>query len=102
MDGRVSWAPPEKRGFLPNNCFRLVEDDERLLGDTCLMAFGPTVEAQLNSLLPTGSPISIFLTRAEFDTIGNLGAIGDRYPVTTIHTGGVMNPFDAFDYVAVI
>ena len=98
LDGRVSWAPRDARGHLsPHNAYLLVEGDRRLLVDTGLAIGQPVIMAQLEELVSHDSSLDVFMTRAEFDTVGSLGAIRDRYSLR-VHTGGVDNPFDAFHY----
>ena len=99
LDGRASFAPPVGGAFLPVNCYVIVEGDEKLIVDTGIAAVRDELLEQLATLIAPGTPVSVFLTRAEFDTVGNLGPIAETYPVKALHTGGVTNPFDAFDMV---
>lgn len=101
LDGRVGWAPPEVRGWQGNNCYLLVEDDAALLIDT-----GPAVQEtailrQLDEVLGAGHPLSLFLSRSEMDSIGNAVAITNQRPVPMMYTGGIINPFDAMDQIAI-
>ena len=100
LDGRVSWAPKEARGYQPINSY-LVNDPEALtLVDTGLTVHEPQVLAQLRKLNPTKRPMAIFMTRADYDCFGNLSAVVQGFEVTDLYTGGASNPFDAFDEVA--
>lgn len=96
-DGRVSWCPVRPGQFQPINCYLLQAGGQNLLIDTGVAAHEEAVLHQLDHLLSAGSPVSVYLTRAEFECFSNLGAIADRYVVTQLLTGGVLNPFDAFD-----
>jgi flavorubredoxin len=96
-DGRVSWCPVRPGEFQPINCYVLQGGGQNLLIDTGVAAQEDAVLRQLESLVPPGSRISVYLTRAEFECFSNLGAIAERYEVTQLLTGGVLNPFDAFD-----
>lgn len=99
LDGRISWVPAEARGSLPVSCYLLGEGDRHVLVDSGIALHEEAVLAQLAGLVPPGSPLSVFLTRAEFDAFGNVGPIAEAYRVDSLYTGGVSNPFDAFDFV---
>ena len=96
-DARVSWCAVRPGEFQPINCYLLQAGGQNLLIDTGVAAHEGAVLAQLESLLPTGSSISVYLTRAELECFSNLGAIAEHYVVAQLLTGGVLNPFDAFD-----
>ena len=96
-DTRVSWAPLRPGEFQPINCYLLQVDATTLLIDTGVAAHEAEVTEQLEVLVPPGTAVSIYLTRAELECFSNLGAIAERYPVKQLLTGGVLNPFDAFD-----
>jgi flavorubredoxin len=96
-DQKVSWCAPRPGEFQPINCYLLQAGGQNLLIDTGVAAHEATVLGQLESLMPSGSSISVYLTRAELECFSNLGAIAERYVVAQLLTGGVLNPFDAFD-----
>src|ERR1700720_4279644 len=73
LDGRVSWAPDEQ-AYQPINCYLLLGEDP-ILVDTGLPAHEREVIGQLRSVLPNNRSTAVFLSRAEWDCIGNLGAI---------------------------
>ena len=52
------------------------------------------------TIVPPGSPVSVFLTRAELDCFAALGAVMREYRVQRLLAGGGHNPFDQFDYVS--
>ena len=97
--GNVSWVDRTHRGHQRVNCYLLRGDSRLTLIDTGVAALREAVLDQLTSLVPPGTPLSVFLTRSEFECTGNLNAIVDTFNVTSIHTGGGTNPFDAFDVV---
>ncbi|MEX2290294.1 MAG: hypothetical protein WD794_08225 [Mycobacteriales bacterium] len=97
LDGRISWVPPEARGWQPSNCYVLLDDGHCLVVDPGPAVLGDVVVEQLQQLLPAGSPVSIFVTRAEPDTTGGIGAIARAFPVDRLYAGGGPNPFDSFE-----
>jgi flavorubredoxin len=98
-NGRVSWAVADGR-WEPISCYLLLEGADALLVDTGVAVHGPLIVDQLAELLPDGARLSLFLTRAELDCMGNVAAISERFPLERIVTGGVVNPFDTFDVAA--
>ncbi|MDQ2801239.1 MAG: hypothetical protein M3Y41_00610 [Pseudomonadota bacterium] len=102
LDGRISWAPPDARGWQPINAYVLLEGRSVLLVDPGVYAHRATIRAQLETLVPPGRPLSIFLTRPEPDVTGNIGEIASRYPVERLYAGGGPNPFDAFESAMLI
>lgn len=102
MDGRISWVPAEARGYQPINTYLLREAGGVLIVDPGVYVHHSLVGAQLEALVPRGSPVSIYLTRAEPDSSGNLGEVAARYRVEHLYCGGGPNPFDAFESVGEI
>ena len=100
LDGRVTWAPSDEVGFQATNCFVLREGSRVTLIDPGPAYHADSLMAQMETLLPVGSKLDVFLTRAEFDCFGCLGAISARYRIGRLMTGGAHNPFDAFDDVS--
>lgn len=99
LDGRVSWVPSEVRGWQPVNCYVVRQDDAVLVIDPGVYLHRNTIADQLESIVPAGSPVSIFVTRAEPDTTGGIGEIARRFPVERLYAGGGPNPFDSFEAV---
>lgn len=99
LDGRVTWAPAEERGYQPVNCYLLREPGNRaaLVVDPGLAFQRDIVVRQMRAILGSGSPISVFLTRSELDVLGSFGAVASAFPVQSYYAGGTGNPFDAFD-----
>jgi hypothetical protein len=97
LDGRVSWAPPAAGRFQAITCYLLREGDESLLIDIGVPAHVSAVMHQLKELLAPGSPLKVFLTRAELDAVGNLAVIREAYDVRYVMAGGSVNPFDGYD-----
>jgi flavorubredoxin len=79
LDGRLSWVPPDLRGFEPHTKFLITNGDRILLLDTGVAAHEQSL---LESLAPhvDGRKLTILVTRNELDCLGNLGALADRYP----------------------
>lgn len=96
-DNRISWVPRDATGWLPINSYLLLGDDSAMLIDTGPACHRQQLLLQLRSLISSALPLSIFLTRAEADCIGNLDAVVRRFNVVGVFTGGVQNPFDFID-----
>lgn len=96
LDDLVSWVPAGSRGFQPANCYLLGDGDHRLLVDSGLAIHETEVVAGLKELLGDAE-LSIFFTRGEMDCVSNLQSIATTFPLRRLYTGGVTNPFDAFD-----
>lgn len=99
LDGRISWVPADARGYQPINTYLLVEEGAALIVDPGVYAQHELVGDQLERIVPRGSAVSIYLTRAEPDVSGNLGEVAARYKVDHLYCGGGPNPFDAFEAV---
>jgi flavorubredoxin len=102
LDGRVSWAPSTAVGYQPTNSYVLIENDTALIVDPGLASHGTLVKKQLRALLPNGSGVLVFLTRAELDCVGNLGNVALSYRIKQLFTSGVRNPFDSFEYATFV
>ncbi len=81
LDERVSWVPPGTQGWLPANCYAVVEGDEVLLIDTGLACHEASVLGALDQLVEPGKKVKVFITRSEMDCVSNLGAIASRFGV---------------------
>jgi hypothetical protein len=56
--------------------------------------------AGLRDVIPDGVQPLVFLTRSQLDVAGNTSALADTYTLDgKLYTGGMKNPFDAFDAV---
>ncbi len=97
LDGRISWVPPDVRGWQPINTYVLLEGDTVLVIDPGVYAHRTIIREQLAMLAEPGRKLSIFLTRPEPDVTGNIGEIASCYPVERLYAGGGPNPFDAFE-----
>ncbi|WP_141004686.1 hypothetical protein [Nocardioides humi] len=95
MDGRASWSPVDK-GWQPANTYVFVDGDTLLI-DPGLPAVEQGVMAGLQQLISKDQALKIFLSRAQFDSVGNLGRIIAKYDVQEIFTGGMRNRFDQFE-----
>ena len=100
LDDRVSWVPRGSTGFQSSNCYLLSEGDEHLLIDSGMAVHSEAVLDDLAELLGEGGGVSIFFTRPEMDCVSNLEPISRRFDILRLFTGGVINPFDAFDDVS--
>lgn len=100
LDGRVSWVPKGATGFQPSNCYLLSEQGSHLLVDSGLAVHAQQIMDDLGLLLGEDGKLSIFFTRSEMDCVSNLEQIAGRFDIVGLHTGGAINPFDAFDDVS--
>jgi flavorubredoxin len=101
LDERISWAWPDVWGGLqPMNGYLLIEDDAALIVDPGPAFGAELVERQLRSILPAGSPVSIFMTRSEFDTFGALPRIAETYAIQHLFAGGYINLLDGYSSIA--
>lgn len=97
-DGRISWVPRDSTGFEPINCYLVRSEDEALLINTGVAAHAEQVLGQLDEVIGRSFPVSVFMTRAEQDTLGNLGAVIANFNTQKVYTAGaVRQPFDFFD-----
>jgi flavorubredoxin len=97
LDGRVSWVPTGSTGFQPSNCYVLSEDRSHLLVDSGVAFHADQILDDLAALIGEGGDLSVFFTRAEMDCVSNLEPIARRFNIQHLYTGGVINPFDAFE-----
>lgn len=97
LDGRISWVPPEARGWQPINTYVLIEGASVLVIDPGVYAHRTIIREQLAQLVEPGRKLSIFLSRPEPDVTGNIGELASCYPVERLYAGGGPNPFDAFE-----
>ncbi len=102
LDGRISWVPADATGWQPVNTYLLKDAGGALVIDPGIYIHHEIVGEQLERLVPRGSDVSIYLTRAEPDVSGNLGEIASRFHVAHFYCGGGPNPFDAFEAVGSI
>ena len=102
LDGSVSWMPVDVSGFQPVHAYVMLDDNAAILVDTGVACHEELVIEQLQALLPRHHKVSLFMTRAEFDCVGNLGPIVSTFNVDTVYSGGANNPFDAFGYLGTL
>ena len=87
VDGRVTWHPPEARGFAPMNTYVLLEGDSALIIDTGISVHTGALLEQLAVVLPPSAEIAVLHTRiGEYTTISNTVPIAERFRVATIHS----------------
>ncbi|GAA2921661.1 hypothetical protein GCM10017596_27850 [Microbacterium keratanolyticum] len=100
LSDNVSWVPRGSTGYQASNCYLLSEGDAHLLIDSGMAVHGTTVLDDLATLIGEGGGVSMFFTRPEMDCVSNLEPIARRFDILRLFTGGVINPFDAFDDVS--
>jgi flavorubredoxin len=97
-DSGLSWMPEGRLGYEPINAYLLLEPDRAVMVDTGVALHGDAVVAQLKTLLPPQiQTLSVFATRLELDTVGNLGRLTEVATLDAVYAGGVSNPFDFFE-----
>lgn len=100
LDGRVSWAPEIPGHKQPINCYVINTSDGVMLVDTGIALHREQVLTGLRSLVRDGVQVTQFLTRTEFECVGNVRAIQQGIGIAQIVAGGRQNPFDAYDEVS--
>jgi flavorubredoxin len=99
LDARTSWCPPGFVGHQSMNCYVLRAGAEAMLVDPGPRVIEGDVVAGAAAALHGVATVPVFLTRYQLDGIGNLAALARTVPIGTVYSGGVSNPFDAFDQV---
>jgi flavorubredoxin len=85
IDGRVSWHPRGTRGFAPMNCYLLDAGGRALLIDTGITVHRAALLAQLDRVLPEGTPLTVLHTRlGEYNTLCNTPAVVERFAVEEV------------------
>lgn len=102
-NGLTSWLPDDVRGIQRVSCYLLLGSQDAMLIDCGPTLLRRQIIEQIEGLLPAGMELSIFLTRAEFETSSNIGAIAARIPTKAVYAasgigGRRPNPFDGFDF----
>jgi hypothetical protein len=86
IDGRITWHPPDTRGFAPMNSYLLVEGDEALLVDTGITIHAQALLADLRAALRPGTRVSVLHTRlGEYNSLCNTPAVVDAFDVGVIY-----------------
>jgi hypothetical protein len=100
LEGLSSWEPEGVIGYQPFNTYVITgAGEETYVVDPGAACLEHTVISGLAEVLPPGARPRIFLTRAQLDAIGNLGAVAAEFSVQDVFTGGFQNPFDSFDAI---
>jgi hypothetical protein len=87
VDGRVTWHPPEARGFAPMNTYLLREGDSTLIVDTGVSVHAKQLLDELATVLPATPGPAVLHTRiGEYTTICNTVAINERFGISTVHS----------------
>lgn len=97
LDGRISWVPPDLRGWQPANCYLVLDGLDATLIDTGPKLYEDEIVPQLRSVLPAGARLTVFVTRLEPEGLGNIGPIHAAVGIDHIITGGIPNMFDAWN-----
>jgi flavorubredoxin len=100
LDDRLSFASAEAGRYIPINCYLAIEKEGAYLIDTGVALHRQAVISQLKDTLPQGLPLTVSITRPEFECTGNLGAVHTAVPIEEIIIGGMRNPFDAYDDIS--
>jgi len=100
LDDRVSWAAPAPGRVQPVSCYVVFEGDTAYLVDTGIALHRALVVEQIRKLVPAGMTFKVVFTRAEYECVGNLGAVHHSRHIDEIIAGGMRNPFDAYDEVS--
>jgi flavorubredoxin len=94
LDGRISWAPPTARGYQPVNSYLLIGDERPMVIDPGPACFADSVVAGLSGFLDPGVDIDVYLTRGQYDCLGNISALSAVFDVRRIFWGGQFDPLD--------
>lgn len=95
IDGFASWVSPGATGYAPVNCYLLTHGGCAMLVDTGLPVHERAILDQLGQLVGDERSLSIFYTRvAEFDSMGNGGAVSEAFPVDVAYAH-----FDAHEWL---
>src|SRR5712691_5027212 len=100
LDGRVSSYPAAARGYSVANSYLLTQSDAAMLIDTGFGKDEPVIRAQIESLIASGLPLSLFPLRLnEFMSINNVETFAGHFNVEQCYTS---NPDAAlwFDFGA--
>jgi flavorubredoxin len=90
LDGRVSSYPASARGFSVANSYLLTQPDAAMLIDTGFGKDEPTIRGQVESLIASGLPLSMFPLRLnEFMSINNVETFAGHFNVETCYTSNI-------------
>src|SRR4030095_7471068 len=90
LDGRVSSYPASARGFSVANSYLLTQSDAALLIDTGFGKDEPAIRTQIESLITSGLPLSLFPLRLnEFMSINNVESFAGHFNVEQCYTSNV-------------
>lgn len=98
LDGRLSWAARRPGRVQPISGYVVRRDDRTYLLDTGVAAHRNTVIRQFSDVVPKDRPLTAFLTRADYQCLGNLEALNDIHPLDEL-AFDIRSPFSAFDDV---
>src|SRR5213080_4158761 len=90
LDGRVSAYPASARGFSVANSYLLTQSDAALLIDTGFGKDETLIRTQIESLIATNLPLSLFPLRLnEFMSINNVETFAGHFNVETCYTSNI-------------
>src|SRR6476660_6055602 len=90
LDGRVSAYPASARGFSVANSYLLTQSDAALLIDTGFGKDETLIRTQIESLIATNLPLSLFPLRLnEFMSINNVETFAGHFNVEQCYTSNV-------------
>lgn len=99
LDGRLSWAAKRPGRYQPLSGYVVKHSDRAFLLDTGVAAHREQVVQQFKGLVPKDLPMTAFLTRADYQCLGNLEALNDEHPLDEL-AFNIRSPFSAFDDVS--
>ena len=86
LDGRVASHPLSSRGYAPVNCYLVVENGHALLLDTGYSVHEQALLAQIASVLPPSSQLSVWVLRiGEYASICNVRPVVERFDVDVLY-----------------
>lgn len=93
VDGRVSWHPPDARGWAPMNCYVLVEPGHALIVETGVRVHQEALLAELEDVVGDRDASLLVLRQGEFDSVFNLLPIAHAHDLKMIY-GQYETPLD--------
>lgn len=96
-DQSVSWFPDQTIGWMPMQCYCLVDGDKTLLLDCGLPAHSEDVMRGIEALTAGRAAPNLLISYWEPGAIGELPALVKRFGIKEVITYAGLNPFDFFE-----